>query len=341
MRHGGKQYDVRTAVADYLTWLKTHKKTAHDAKLKLNAYLVPFLGDRVVADLKPEDFVRWLSWAMDHKPKGRRGDRPLKPKRKRKNVEAAKAEIAKPVIEAAERKRRKKSTLNRVINNVKACLNHAFQNRDDVPSDAAWRRLKKFKGADTARTDWLTTDQCTRLINAADPDFRPIVHAAMLTGARWGELRALKCRDYDPTSGTVSIAENKSSKPRRVYLTDDGKGAFEAWTAGRAENDAIFRDRFGNSWGSHDQHRPMAAACKAAGITPAIGIHTLRHSYASSLVQAKVSLAIVAEALGHADTRMVSKHYGHLAPSHVADAIRANLPALGIEIENKVTRLRP
>src|SRR5216684_2072135 len=95
----------------------------------------------------------------------------------------------------------------------------------------------------------------------------------------------------------------------------------------------------GNAWGSHDQHRPMAAACKAAGIEPAIGMHTLRHTYASSLVQAGVSLAIVAEALGHADTRMVSKHYGHLAPSHVADAIRAHLPALGIEINRTVTRL--
>jgi integrase len=70
-------------------------------------------------------------------------------------------------------------------------------------------------------------------------------------------------------------------------------------------------------------------------------MHTLRHTYASSLVQAGVSVAIVAEALGHADTRMVSKHYGHLAPSHVADAIRAHLPALGIELDNTVTRLRP
>jgi hypothetical protein len=38
---------------------------------------------------------------------------------------------------------------------------------------------------------------------------------------------------------------------------------------------------------------------------------------------------------------MVSKRYGHLAPSHVADAIRAHLPALEIKVDTTVTRLRP
>jgi hypothetical protein len=51
---------------------------------------------------------------------------------------------------------------------------------------------------------------------------------------------------------------------------------------------------------------------------------------------------VVAQALGHADTRMVEKHYGHLAPSYVRDVIRAT--ALGIgpgEEADKVAALRP
>jgi hypothetical protein len=43
----------------------------------------------------------------------------------------------------------------------------------------------------------------------------------------------------------------------------------------------------------------------------------------------EVPLMVVAQNLGHADTRMVEKHYGHLAPSFVADAIRANAPRFG------------
>jgi hypothetical protein len=46
--------------------------------------------------------------------------------------------------------------------------------------------------------------------------------------------------------------------------------------------------------------------------------------------------------LGHADTRMVDKHYGHLAPSYVRDVIRATAPGLGTgEEADKVAILRP
>lgn len=43
-------------------------------------------------------------------------------------------------------------------------------------------------------------------------------------------------------------------------------------------------------------------------------------------------LIVVAEVLGHADTRMVSKHYGHLAPSFVADTVRQTAPNFAIAV---------
>jgi len=50
-------------------------------------------------------------------------------------------------------------------------------------------------------------------------------------------------------------------------------------------------------------------------------------------------LMVVAKNLGHADTRMVEKHYGHLAPSFVADAIRAAAPSFGFKIERNVASI--
>jgi integrase len=54
---------------------------------------------------------------------------------------------------------------------------------------------------------------------------------------------------------------------------------------------------------------------------------------------ADMPLMIVAKNLGHSSTRMVEKHYGHLAPSYVADEIREKAPKFGIEKAN-VTVLR-
>lgn len=71
------------------------------------------------------------------------------------------------------------------------------------------------------------------------------------------------------------------------------------------------------------------AANEHASITPPINFHGLRHTWASHAVMNGVPLLVVAKNLGHSDTRMVERHYGHLAPSYVADAIRAGAPRFG------------
>jgi hypothetical protein len=51
-------------------------------------------------------------------------------------------------------------------------------------------------------------------------------------------------------------------------------------------------------------------------------------------------MGVIAEQLGHADTRMTEKHYAHLAPSYVADTIRAHFPRLGIAGEPAVVPMK-
>jgi hypothetical protein len=54
-----------------------------------------------------------------------------------------------------------------------------------------------------------------------------------------------------------------------------------------------------------------------------------------------VPMGVIAEQLGHADTRMTEKHYAHLASSYVANTIRAHFPRLGITGTDTVTPMRP
>ena len=126
-----------------------------------------------------------------------------------------------------------------------------------------------------------------------------------------------------------------------MVLTAEGAAFFRQHTAGRAGHERMFRHGDGSAWGPSEQARPMAEACERAKIKPAISFHILRHTWASHAVMNGVPLMVVAKNLGHADTRMVEKHYGHLAPSFIADAIRAGAPRYRIEDDKrKVVPLR-
>ncbi len=65
----------------------------------------------------------------------------------------------------------------------------------------------------------------------------------------------------------------------------------------------------------------LRAACKRAGIEPC-GMHVLRHTFASWLVSAGVSLYEVQRLMGHAHIRETER-YAHLAPSTLAAAVGA------------------
>ena len=56
---------------------------------------------------------------------------------------------------------------------------------------------------------FLTSAEALRLANASDPEFRPLVRAALLTGCRYGELRALKVGDFDRENETLAIRQSK------------------------------------------------------------------------------------------------------------------------------------
>src|SRR5262249_31806227 len=134
---------------------------------------------------------------------------------------------------------------------------------------------------------------------------------------------------FDSENQTLAIRQSKSGRPRHVYLTEEGAEFFEEPTAGRAREALVFTHADGSPWGPSHQHRPMRSAFPHAEIQPPISFHILRHSYGSFLTKAGVPLQVVGSALGHADTRMTEKHYAHLAPSHVAQMIRDNLPEIG------------
>jgi integrase len=113
-------------------------------------------------------------------------------------------------------------------------------------------------------------------------------------------------------------------------LTEEGIELLKGMVAGRDGRVPLLLKAGGGIWLKSHQTRPMAEACKNAKITPAINFHAIRHTYASLMIMNGAPLMVVARNLGHADTRMVEKHYGHLSASYVAEAVRASAPRFGM-----------
>jgi integrase len=221
---------------------------------------------------------------------------------------------------------RRRASANRMLSVLKAALNHAFD-EGRVPSNSAWgRRVKKFRGIASTRARYLAVEEAKRFLDGCDDIFRPLARAALETGMRYSELARLEVSDFDKASGTILVRKSKSARQRHVILTPEGVAFFSHATAGRTPAELMFTMGNGAPWGHGNQGWYVQQANARGKIDPPIHFHLLRHTWASLAVMNAVPLVVVARNLGHVDTRMVERVYGHLAPSFVADAIRQGAP---------------
>jgi integrase len=327
---------VRQAMERYVEFKRSQGQSVDDVMSRGTAHILPPLGDLAVSELAAEGLRRWLA-TMASSPAQ------LRPKRGKVQYRPA------PEDDEAIRKRR--ATANRVLTMLKAILNHCFD-EEHVSNREAWgRRLKPFREVDAPPVRYLSIAEAQRFLNGCDLEFRPLARAALETGARYQEIARLKLADFNTDSGTVAIRKSKTGKARHIILTDQGAAFFKEHCAGRAGGELMFthfivprkvdRNAAGQKteakkpikspWRAAEQNRPRREANKRAKIEPPITFHGLRHTWASHAVMNGVPLIIVAKNLGHKDTRMVERVYGHLAPSFVVDAIRAGAPKFGFK----------
>ncbi|PBB77912.1 integrase [Mesorhizobium sp. WSM3879] len=314
---GGKVagvYTVKDAIDDYLLWMEGNRKSSRDARWRAEALIIPELGEIDLAKLDAKRIRKWHSGVATTAPRVR--------------TKEGKEQQFRELGEDSESVRQRRATANRVLTTLKAALNYAWR-EGKAASDREWRRVEPFEDVDSARVHYLSIAEAQRLVNAASGKFRDLVQAALQTGARYSELARLKREDFNADVSTLTIRESKSGKARHIILTDEGADLFAQLVRGKNRGDLILTTEAGGVWEKSHQFRPMKEACKNAKISPAIGFHGLRHTWASLSVMNGMPLMVVAKNLGHTDTRMVEKHYGHLSPSYIADAVRAGAPRFG------------
>lgn len=319
---------VQDAMNRYVEHLKSRGAAdAGGVESRARLSIIPQLGHIPVVELKTRTLNAWRDKlaAEPAKVRGRKGQ----PAQLRKTYDG----------------RARRATTNKVITALRAGLNLALREHpEEIKTDLAWKQLEKFEKVDAARPTYLTTEEATRLLNAADKEsgFRDLVHAALLTGARYAELCRLTVGDFH--NNKIDIHVSKSGRPRSVALTEEGAKFFEQICAGRGAQEIMLPRRshrgITSAWGKSDQHKPMMAALQAARIDKPATFHTLRHTWCSLSAMAGLPLMVIAQNVGHTSTRMTEKHYSHLARSYVDEAVLKLAPRFGMVEPTNVATIK-
>jgi integrase len=215
----------------------------------------------------------------------------------------------------------------------------------DYSADAGTIHIRKSKGG-KARHIFLTEEGKTffTAMTIGKTGNQPIFTKPSETLARIARLTDL---DYATLTGLtvecyVRNGEESSLliSQRTVPLSRIAAKAIGRLCDGKDADRTLVPEPHFVSWKTSHQQRPFDVAIVKAKLDT-LTFHELRHTYASRLVMKGVPLMVVAAQLGHSDTRMVEKHYGHLAASYVADTVRAAFGTMGILEDTNVTPFAP
>jgi integrase len=241
----------------------------------------------------------------------------------------------------------KPANSNRTLTSLKAALNMAVANRQCVATLAIeWNEVQPLPNDKKRRTLFLDLNQRRHLLaHCGEGSFHDFMEAAMLTGARGGELADARVSQFDARTGSMTFVGKTRLKvePRTVPISVATVALFKRLADGKKPDDLLFmRDEsiIGASycdvatrrycglakidqpirWRSYDWGDMVRAAVTAADLPAATVLYTLRHSWITTALTSGMGTLDVARLAG-TSLLMIERHYGHL----VSDAARLRL----------------
>lgn len=182
-----------------------------------------------------------------------------------------------------------------------------------------WRTDNPAKGIERNHEDkrerYLSSEELARLSDALadseDEQGSNIIRLLLLTGARVGEVKAMRWDQLNLKEGTwtKAAAFTKQEKKHHVPLSPPALKLL-AGLARKADDDAVFV--FPGIRGQHrKEHKKAWAALRKAAYLSDARVHDLRHTYASVLVSSGETLPIIGRLLGHTQAQTTAR-YAHL-----------------------------
>ena len=305
-----KLADGRTLVKDWMeTWYAARLKPSRRVRSFLDARILPVWGEWRIADIR---VIHLRQWVKDLADSGE-----LNP-----------------------------STVRGIYETMKMAFADAVEEKL-IPQSPCRLRGSDLPALVESEYVFLTHEQGRVLEALAPSRFRAMIHLALHTGMRWGELAALRWEEVDLEAGWVTVSRAvktnreigppKNSKARRLRITAATCDVLRAHRRDYGTSELIFTTNRQSKQLNYPNFRTniWQPLVEASLFNPVPTFHDLRHTHCGWMIAQGMDWMVLADRMGHHKPSFTMDRYGHLR--HDSDAVvLAALEAVQVMVESMV-----
>lgn len=243
-------------------------------------------------------------------------------------------ELIRTFVESCYDRSLKKSSISRKIACLKSFFGYLYRERyiDSNPAAAV-----SFPRRERSLPRFLYNREVERVLDFPVESFidfrdRALLETLYATGARVSEIAAAEYADLDMDGGGLRVM-GKGSRERVVFLTADAVRWLRAYLVERGKrfgsiDGPLFVNVRGGRLGARGIFNIVDGRSKRAGLLARVTPHTLRHSFATELLNNGADIRAVQEMLGHSDIS-TTQVYTHTTRARLREVYRRCHPHAG------------
>lgn len=297
--------------------LDVAKQTKLDYQLQYNCHIAPYFGQKSMNSIKPEDISKWRVQLKE------------KPATTGYQLSA--------------------NTVEKLTNLLGAILKDAHAN--DRIHNNPMQKIKRKKPKQEKRIVPLSIETVQKLADGFAPRWQILVWIGFCTGLRPSEILGLTWDRLDFEKETITVDRQlsrfsdqvfeKHLKTAKTYRTIPFPIALQMKINehvdrfGLGPHGLLLKNRSGNIWRYKDASAMFREIARPLGLDKGEGMHQLRHTFVSVLIQLNLNAKQIQEWLGHESILETMDRYGHLFPNSLSKASELLDSQVLLELENK------
>lgn len=167
----------------------------------------------------------------------------------------------------------------------------------------------------------LSTDEVKKILTSfKNEKHRTIFYLIYAGGLRISEVTHLRVADIDAARNVIHIRQSKGAKDREIPLSQKALEQLRIYYKLYKPTEYLFEGQFGGMYSTSSIQTLFRKALKECRINKKATVHTLRHSYATHLLESGTDLRIIQELLGHKSSKTTELY------THVSQQTKQKIP---------------